>query len=204
MVALIILALAGLRPAAVASEKPIVVSAKRDNYGSIEQHAVVFHKDKMVVTRNSNFFCGPSKRVLLGAFKASHNDERDTARAQAEQMFLRLKQDVPNLPSSASPHATRLYIGTREVTDSKAYASATRHILDLLCEATGLTAEDAVEVQLKDNKKLAFTKLSGRNKGQTKNRTLEEAGCKKRGSTDGSPVFECAVEGYGTALITGS
>ena len=46
-----------------AGEKPVVVSAERDNYGSLEQQALVFREERVDLSRNSNFVCGPEATV---------------------------------------------------------------------------------------------------------------------------------------------
>jgi hypothetical protein len=184
-----------------AAEKPIVLSAERDNYGQGEQQALVFHEDHVVFSRNSNFLCGPSEHVRLGAFSAAYDADWKAARQQAEQMFVRLNQSVPDEPAKRAPHAPRLFVGVRDVTGSKAYAMTTRELLRESCDGKSLSADNAVEVSINKDKRVLITRLSGSDKGETTEQTLEASSCKLEGRQDNSQVYSCRIKDFGTALI---
>lgn len=181
--------------------KPVVVSVERDHYGVEEQQALVFHADRVVLSRSSNFFCGPAVAVQLGAFGSAYTDSLKRAKAQAEQMFLRLSQATPDARPPHSTHAPQLFIGVREVTKSAAYALPTKKILELGCATTGFQPDQVIEATITPQKQLKVTALAGVNKGKSTERPLKDAGCKLTGKLDGAAVYECRIEKFGTALL---
>ena len=116
-------------------------------------------------------------------------------------MGLRLNPSAPAAQAGSAPHGQHLFIGPREVTGSKAYALPTRKILEEGCTDSLFEPGDAVEAVIEGGKRLKVTHLGGALKGQSSLQSLEAAHCARPGTLGGSPVFECRIESYGTALL---
>ncbi|MBI3557412.1 MAG: hypothetical protein HY074_14200 [Deltaproteobacteria bacterium] len=203
---LILIAAVGLSlpvPARAEAEKT-VLRAQRDLYGFQAQQALVYEKDRLVFSRNSNFLCAPADEVLLGVFHAAYNPNRASEKALLEQITARLPATAPGADvqaGSLSPHDLKLFVGAHEVTSEQPNSLTVRRLLTTACDDVQAKARDwhadfGVVVRREHGKggdRLRITELAGAGRGHTWLVSFKKAGCRQ--SDAGS--WSCPVAKYG-------
>jgi hypothetical protein len=176
---------------------PVVLRAEQDVYGFYAQQAVAFEQDKVVFSRNSNFLCEPSRKVLLGVMSLAYSPGLRANARLLDQIALRLH----GAPDEDGPHQLSYYLGKNRLFENDPYlATVKRQVLEL-CDAEGIETEKAASVELGKDKAgrlvLTVEKLRQGKITETVSTPAGEDDC----SDAGGGVWKCRVPGYGLAFL---
>jgi hypothetical protein len=194
---------------AAGTEVPILFSirAERSRHSGREQIALRFLKNNTVeLITNSGFLRGPRASSRLGRFTAPLKDKLATRRRELDRARLTMAYDI--IPTEfytdpVSKHATRYYLGTRELTIGDPYRPMVEKILRQAWTLADWQPVQAVEIRAIGPDRVEIRPEGDRvaKAGGKATRQIASLGCTYLGTRKKAPDQACPIRDYGTAYL---
>lgn len=198
---LLLLCLLGHASTAVA-ESRTVLRAEMDYYGEKIQQGLVYSDDEVLLSRNTNHFCGGENPARVGTFVASYDARLKANAAVVEQISLRAAKIGKDRLSGGS-HELRLYVGPVELTRDPTYGRVVERLVREACDYKIWEPVKAAEISFKPatgakNSKpsLVVRELKGKRVLSTYELGPEKSGCQHEGKR-----WRCTVAEWGTLFF---
>lgn len=193
-------------PALGGENQKLVLRAEQKIDRFVHRQTLVFDKEQLVLSRNSNFMCRPTVETQIGVFIAKYTDDRKSNRDDLLELQTNLEKpdSNPAVKPIKDRGELRLYLGAREIESGTPAAQALKRILTNLCDELDWTARRAVSVGVRNSGgTLALEVLELRKQGEAmtsreiRGALILDEVCR---SKDGQ-VLACDIEGYGQVFL---
>lgn len=176
-----------------ASDK-IIFKAQKDLGGFLAEQSLSMEKNQILLSRNSNFLCAPSKDVAIGLQEISAPLFTSEYR-EAKLVHQRVKDWTHSIETSTSPHALQFFIGELPINAQHPYFSSIKKILTRACEVSA-SLKKGQRLRLETLNQETYLVVESINGRVSLRRKASQAGCEERGQT-----LDCQIARVGQAQL---